>query len=62
LIAAHLYPGLSTMELPHYEMGYWAVNYLLEHGAGTTANLVAPHVLECRYVERGSIAERRSHL
>lgn len=37
LIAAHLYPPLSTMQLPHYEMGEWAVNYLIEHDA----NLVA---------------------
>jgi LacI family transcriptional regulator len=58
LIAAHLYPGLSTMELPHYAMGHWAVSYLLEHRAGATANMVAQHVLECRYIERGSIAER----
>ena len=31
MISAHLYPGLSTMELPHYEMGVWATNYLLQH-------------------------------
>lgn len=29
LIAANLYPGLTTMQLPHYEMGIWAVEYLL---------------------------------
>ncbi len=29
LIAAHLYPPLSTLELPHYEMGRWAVEYLV---------------------------------
>jgi LacI family transcriptional regulator len=61
LIAAHLYPGLSTMALPHYEMGRWAVNYLLEYGPGTAANGPARHMLECPYIERGSIAEPPSH-
>lgn len=53
LIAAQLRPGLTTMELPHYEMGQWAVSYLLN----------APHAVEggplqhkvpCRLVERSS--------
>lgn len=30
LIAAELYPGLTTIALPHYEMGQWAVQHLLE--------------------------------
>lgn len=30
LIAKYLYPPLSTMELPHYAMGQWAVSHLLE--------------------------------
>ncbi len=29
LIAANLHPGLTTMQLPHYEMGIWAVEHLL---------------------------------
>src|SRR5687767_11646094 len=29
IIAVHLYPSLSTMELPHYEMGSWAAQHLL---------------------------------
>jgi len=29
LIAANLWPGLTTMQLPHYEMGVWAVEHLL---------------------------------
>ena len=31
LIAAQLHPPLCTMELPYYQMGQWAVQYLLEH-------------------------------
>jgi LacI family transcriptional regulator len=30
LIAAELFPGLTTVALPHYEMGQWAVQHLLE--------------------------------
>jgi LacI family transcriptional regulator len=30
LIAGELFPGLTTMALPHYEMGQWAVQHLLE--------------------------------
>lgn len=30
LIAADLYPGLTTMALPHYEMGQWAVQHLIQ--------------------------------
>jgi len=29
LLAKYLYPPLSTMELPHYAMGQWAVSHLL---------------------------------
>ncbi|MBK8030122.1 MAG: substrate-binding domain-containing protein [Chloroflexi bacterium] len=28
IIASALHPKLSTMQLPHYEMGRWAANYL----------------------------------
>jgi LacI family transcriptional regulator len=30
LIAAELFPGLTTIALPHYEMGQWAVHHLLD--------------------------------
>ena len=30
LIAKYLYPPLSTMELPHYAMGQWAVSHLMD--------------------------------
>lgn len=53
LIAAQLSPPLSTMQLPHYEMGKWAVEYLLQ----PTGNLLPPiqHVIACPYVERQSV-------
>lgn len=53
LIAAQLTPPLSTIELPHYEMGKWAVEYLLEHsGASLPA---VQHTIPCPYIERHSI-------
>lgn len=52
VIAAHLRPTLSTMQLPHYEMGYWGAQTLL--GA-----VVLPRgrtLLHCPLVERASVA------
>src|SRR5690242_10159419 len=31
LLASYLHPPLSTLELPHYQMGQWAVQYLVQH-------------------------------
>ena len=58
IIAASLHPGLSSMQLPHYEMGVWSVKYLLGEiqepqeiqGGGPIQKL-----LECPYVERASV-------
>ena len=54
LIAAHLQPALSTVALPHYEMGRWAVGHLIEqaeHGKATPTR----HAIGCPYVERESL-------
>jgi len=54
LIAAHLRPALSTVALPHYEMGRWAVGHLIEqseHGIATTTQ----HAIGCPYIERESV-------
>ena len=55
LIAAHLYPLLSTMELPHYEMGKWAIDYLLEHLDSEEDLNPVQHKIECPYIERASV-------
>jgi len=58
LIADGLWPGLSTMALPHYEMGRWAVLKLLDE----LENPDAPRVHEkvaCPLVERESVAPPR---
>lgn len=54
LIAAHLRPPLTTMQLPHYAMGRWAVSYLVEHTEGPSVD--APQLkLECPLVWRASV-------
>jgi len=54
LIAASLRPSLSTMELPHYAMGVWAVRYLLEEQPPSTNGPIQAK-LECPFVERQSL-------
>ena len=54
IIAPQLRPPLSTVALPHYEMGRWAVNHLIEN-AGTETIPPTQSVLPCVYVERESV-------
>ena len=57
-----LYPELTTVALPHYEMGAWAVETLfaLVEGKGEYRLLGAhPTLLACPIVHRGSVAPRR---
>lgn len=51
-IAAHLYPALTTVGLPHYEMGQWAVNFIEEHAGSVLPPI--HHTMECPLVERAS--------
>jgi LacI family transcriptional regulator len=55
IVAAALSPGLSTMQLPHYEMGKWAFNYLLEHMNDKGDIHPVQHIIECPYIERSSV-------
>lgn len=54
LIAEHLYPPLTTMELPHYEMGIWAINHLLEVTENPTKTEPVHHKIEPRLIVRAS--------
>lgn len=64
LIAASLHPGLTTVALPHYEMGAWGANRLIDGIAGDALEADAvqfsrrpdPVLLECLLVTRGSVA------
>ena len=54
LIADALWPGLTTVALPHYEMGRWAVNRVLDDidHPGAPAEQAQ---LACPLIERGSV-------
>jgi LacI family transcriptional regulator len=54
IIAAHLYPALTTMELPHYQMGVWAVQKLLEVLSGAEQTQPVQHKMACPLIERAS--------
>ena len=54
VIAAYLRPALTTMALPHFEMGRWAVNALLRPGRTPVQAR-----LECPLVPRASVSGRR---
>lgn len=59
LIAENLYPGLTTVALPHYEMGAWATSHLIDAIEGKTdlsRFLSHPTILECPLVVRDSVA------
>ena len=59
-IPASLYPGLTTLALPHYDLGAWAVNAL-----GAMIDGLAPPQsteLPCALVVRGSVAAMRPRL
>ncbi|MBI5667447.1 MAG: LacI family DNA-binding transcriptional regulator [Chloroflexi bacterium] len=51
-IAQGLWPPLTTVQLPHYEMGRWAVEYLLSAKDGSPPLL--HHTIDCPLVERQS--------
>jgi LacI family transcriptional regulator, galactose operon repressor len=55
-LAAHLSPGLTTVALPHYEMGRWAASTLFGMESEPLPLAGAPPVLmPCRLVRRGSV-------
>ena len=59
LIAANLFPGLTTVALPHYEMGVWAVETLVRllHDSDEATPLAnEPTLLDCPLVIRDSVA------
>lgn len=54
IIADALWPGLTTVALPHYDMGRWAVDRILDdiENPGTPA---VQTQLACPLIERGSV-------
>ncbi len=53
LITTKLSFPLSTIELPHYQMGKWAIQFLLEHSGESLPPV--QHTLDCPYIERQSV-------
>jgi LacI family transcriptional regulator len=63
LIAPHVRPPLTTIRVPYFEMGSWAVEHLVKKLAGDTDEpMEQPVKLECPLVQRASVAKpsRRS--
>ncbi|MFI7074804.1 LacI family DNA-binding transcriptional regulator [Micromonospora sediminicola] len=59
LIAEGLFPGLTTVALPHYEMGAWAVETMVEmldQPKGARRRTARQVVMPCPLVRRRSVA------
>ncbi len=54
-IARHLSPPLTTVILPHRDMGRWTIEQY-QHGTQLKGSQILPTKLECTLVERQSIA------
>lgn len=56
-IAPWLTPSLTTLALPHYEMGQWAVQHLLQliKQPEIQTHREMQHVITCPFIERDSI-------
>lgn len=60
-VADALDPGLTTIALPHAEMGAWGMERLMARlSKSPPAPLARPHLMPGRLVERGSVAAPRA--
>lgn len=62
ILAEGLFPSLTTVALPHYEMGEWALNELVATISGdrdARIGPIRPMVLPCPLVRRESVARPR---
>ncbi|MEA5457245.1 LacI family DNA-binding transcriptional regulator [Sinomonas sp. JGH33] len=63
IISEGLWPGLTTVALPHYEMGRWAVSRLLDEIEDPEKARTPERLLfECPIVRRGSVAPPRASM
>lgn len=53
IIASALRPPLTSLQLPHYDMGRWGVNFLLNTQQPTDKQVQALH--HCQFVLRQSV-------
>ena len=54
VFGAHLRPQLTTIELPHYTMGQWAVQFLFDHADGSYLDPIQ-QTIACPLIERASV-------
>jgi len=55
LIAAHSRPPLTTVQIPYYEMGAWAVGQIIDAKSKANPSAFGPMALECPLVLRASV-------
>lgn len=60
LVAAEQDPPLTTVALPHYEMGRWAMEVALGVRADGTSD--ATHLMECPVIRRDSVGPPPAHV
>ena len=56
MVADALFPGLTTLELPHYEMGAWGVRTLIGQLKGSGKRHPTRVAMPCPLITRGSVA------
>jgi LacI family transcriptional regulator len=54
-LAVYLKPPLSTVALPHYEIGRWAVKHLLEIIESNNELPAVQEKITCPFISRESI-------
>jgi LacI family transcriptional regulator len=59
ILAAHSRPPLTTIRIPYFEMGSWAVDQLLDAKSKEIEPTLAPVRLECPLVSRASVCRPR---
>ena len=62
IVAAALDPGLTTITLPHREMGRWGMRSMLDRIEGREVDAAVPLLLAGALVERRSVAPPRRRL
>lgn len=60
LLAAEQDPPLTTIALPHYEMGRWAMEVAL--GVRAVEEKGATHLMECPVIRRGTVGPPPAHV
>jgi LacI family transcriptional regulator len=55
LLAAHSRPPLTTIRIPYFEMGSWAVDQLMDAAPNQAQSALEPVTLDCPMVSRASV-------